>query len=142
MIRPVIACDKICYCALSERGNMAKSENLPAVTNNGLAVPAARGVLARPVGAQVAATLQAAARSQHSQRAYSTAIGLFMAYLGEALGYAPLASVPKEGKARPWAYAGQTNILRLVEPGHLAGYRAWRDSAGDSPTRPASDMQP
>ena len=133
MIRPVIACDKICYCTLSERGNMAKSENLPAVTSSGLTVPAARGVLARDVGAQVAATLQAAARSQHSQRAYSTAIGLFMEYLGQALGGPPLASVSLEGRARPWAFMGQANILRLVEPGHLAGYRAWRDSAGDSP---------
>lgn len=114
---------------------MAENHSLITVRGSGgaLTLPAPRGVLARPVGEQVAATLQAAARSVHSQRAYSTAIGLFMEYLGQALRGPALASVSQTGRARTWAFMGQANILRLVEPGHLAGFRAWRDSQGDSP---------
>lgn len=114
---------------------MSENHELATIQGNAgaLMIPAARGVLARSVGEQVAATLQAAARSVHSSRAYNTAIGLFMEYVGGALGGPALASASQEGRARTWAFSGQVNILRLLEPGHLAGFRAWRDSQGDSP---------
>jgi len=114
---------------------MAENHELATIQGNAgaIALPPARGVLARSVGEQVAATLQAAARSVHSERSYNTAVGLFMEFVGGVLVGAPLASVSTEGKARTWAYSGQVNILRLIEPGHLAGFRSWRDSTGDSP---------
>jgi integrase len=76
--------------------------------------------------------MQAAARGQHTARAYRTAIGLFLQYLGGVLG-AELASATHEGRAVKWAFAGSVAPLRHIEPGHLAGFRAWRESQGDGP---------
>lgn len=111
------------------------TEHLPAVVIR----KTARGVLARDLGAQVAATLQAAARSPHSQRAYRQSIGLFLQYLDGALGGGlGLASATTEGKATVWAFGNVAGILRQVEPGHLAGFRAWREAEGDSPNTAAA----
>jgi len=89
--------------------------------------------LGRPLGEQVAATLQAAARSPHTERFYRGAIGLFLEYLGEALGIGALASSTTQGRATEWAYVGATEALRHVRPGHVEGFRAWREAEGDSP---------
>ncbi len=111
------------------------TENVPAVVTR----KTARGVLARDMGAQVAAALQAAARSPHSQRAYCQSIGLFLQYLDGALGGGlGLASARTEGKATVWAFGNVAGILRQVEPGHLAGYRSWREAQGDSPNTVAA----
>jgi len=89
-------------------------------------------VLRRPLGAQVEAALQAAARSEHSKRAYRAAIGLFLQYLGGVLG-AEIATVTYEEREAKWAFAGTVNVLRRIEPGHLEGFRAWREAQGDGP---------
>jgi integrase len=89
-------------------------------------------VLRRPLGAQVEATLQAAARGDHTARSYRQAIGLFLTYVGGVLGR-ELASVTIEGRKHLWAFAGTVSVLQHIEPGHLAGYRAWRESEGDGP---------
>ncbi len=88
--------------------------------------------LGRPLGAQVEAALQAAARSAHTRRAYRQAIGLFLQYLGGTLDM-ELAHVGHEGRATSWAFAGTVNVLRYVHPGHLEGFRAWREAQGDGP---------
>jgi integrase len=107
--------------------------HLPALQRReGAIVDAA--ALGRPLGAQVQATLQAATHSEHTQRAYRHAIGLFLQYLGGALGVGELATRTTEGRATIWAYADVLcSVLRAVEPGHLAGFRAWREAEGDSP---------
>ena len=89
--------------------------------------------LGRPMGEQVMATLQAAARSPHTARFYRGAIGLFLQYLGAALGVGPLASSTTQGRATEWAYVGTVEALRRVQPGHTEGFRAWREAEGDSP---------
>jgi len=89
--------------------------------------------LGRPMGEQVAATLQAAARSPHTERFYRGAIGLFLEYLGEALGVGALASSTTQGRATEWAFVGTAEALRHVRPGHVEGFRAWREAEGDSP---------
>lgn len=89
-------------------------------------------VLRRPLGAQVEAAIQAAARGPNTARAYRQAIGLFLQYLGGVLG-AGLATLTIEGRAHRWAFAGTAGVLRRIEPGHLAGFRAWREAQGDSP---------
>jgi len=81
----------------------------------------------------VAATLQAAARSAHTQRAYETAIGLFLQYLGGVLGGEQLAALTREGRRSVWAFVGSVAPLRQVTAGHLDGYRSWRVAQGDSP---------
>jgi integrase len=109
-------------------------ENLPVtVTAKTPARRVVRGALARAMGEEVGATLQAAARSEHSARSYRTALGLFLQYLDGALGGGHnLASSAQEGRATVWAFGGQVSYLRLVTPAHLAGYRAWRETEGDS----------
>ena len=89
--------------------------------------------LTRPLGEQVAATLQAAARSPHTARFYRGAIGLFLQYLGEALGIGALATMTPSGRRSEWAYVGTTEALRHIRPGHVEGFRAWREAEGDSP---------
>ena len=97
-------------------------------------VTSKRALLARDLGAQVEAALQAAARSPNSARAYRQGIGLFLQYLdgvwGGGLG---LAQPYHEGRATAWAYAGQVNVLRHIEAGNLDGFRAWREAQGDAP---------
>lgn len=107
--------------------------NLPAIQRReGAIVDAA--ALGRPLGAQVEATLQAAAHSDHTQRAYRHAIGLFLQYVGGALGVGELATSTADGRATLWAYADvPCAVLRRVEPGHLDGFRAWREAQGDAP---------
>ena len=111
-------------------------------------ISAVRAVaLARPMGEIVAATLQAAARSPRTVKAYGRAIGLFLQYLDGALGEAipadwrPLASTYKEAGSDPhgrqvaktaWAFGGYAALLAAVTPGHVDGYRAWREAQGDS----------
>jgi len=107
---------------------IARQEGKGTVTRKGAAI------LGRPLGAQVAAALQAAARSEHSKRAYEMGIGLFLQYLGEALGLpGPLATTAKDGRRTTWAFAGTCAILRKIDPGHLDGFRSWRAASGDSP---------
>lgn len=85
------------------------------------------------------ATLQASARSEHSKRAYRTAMGYFLQYLDAVLNeqlpreFRPLAEPTKEGRRTVWAYRGTAGVLRCVRPGHLDGFRAWCESQGDSP---------
>jgi hypothetical protein len=110
--------------------------NLPAIPQAQQVTKRTKGgaILTRPLGAQVAATLQAAARSDHSKRAYETAIGLVLQYLGGALALpGELATKGEDGRRSTWAYSGPCAILRKIEPGHLDGFRAWRQASGDSP---------
>lgn len=103
-----------------ERGLVARRRGVPAA-------------LRRPLGEEVEAAVQAAAHSEHSARAYRHAIGLFLEYLGAALGGQALAQRVIEGKRHAWAFAGDCATLRRVEPSHLAGFRSWREAQGDSP---------
>lgn len=98
--------------------------------------------LRRPLGEQVARTLQAAGRSPHTRRAYEHAIGLFLEYLGRRCAGRPLAEAstvtrPSDrGRAvhsTEWAYRGSAAVLAAVDPGDLDDYRAWREEQGDSP---------
>jgi len=84
----------------------------------------------------VEATIQAAARSAQTARVYRGAIGLFLVYLSDALGAAgPLATVTYDGRRAIWAWADvpAREVLRRVTPGHVAGFRAWREAQGDGP---------
>ena len=101
-----------------------------------LTLPAPRGALSRDLGVQVLAALQASARSAHTERAYKQAIGLFLQYLGGVLSVdlgetLDLATAGKDGRASTWSFSGKANVLRLVEPRHLDGFRSWRESQGD-----------
>lgn len=102
----------------------------------------------RPMGEQVAATLQAAGRSRHTRRSYEHAIGLFLQYLEAVLGeqvpatWRPLAhnaDIERQDargrtvRATEWAFGGYAALLQVVQPGHVDGYRAWREAEGDSP---------
>jgi len=110
--------------------------DLPATTRGSL--PAEREpALDRDLAVQVAATMQAAARSPHTRRAYTTAIGMFLHFLDASLnGGEPrlgLAESYTEGLATRWAFAGSVAVLRFVRPGHLDAFMANRADQGDSP---------
>ena len=106
-----------------------------------------RAAAIRPLGLVVAATMQAAARSPLTVRAYRTSIGLFLTYLDATVGdqvptsWRPFAQAGKESEVvrgrtvtrTVWAYNGPAAVLRLVDAGTLDAFRAWRESAGDSP---------
>jgi len=106
-----------------------------------------RAAVARPIGLVVAATLQAAARSEHTRRAYTTGIGYFLRFLDATVGdkvpddWRPFADPGKESTVQRgrtvtrtvWAYNGPAVVLRLVDAGTLDAFRAWRESEGDSP---------
>jgi len=108
--------------------------DLPAIRATDLTIrrPRQRAVLARDLGAEVEAALQAAARSAHTARAYRQSIALFLHFVGEALGGEPLAVASKDGVKTTWAFVGRVDVLRRIEPGHLASFRAWREAQGDS----------
>lgn len=99
--------------------------------------------LRRPMVELVEATLQAAGRSEHTRRAYRTAIGLFLQYLDSERGHLlppalseewrPFASSVKVGLRTVWEYRCAAAALRLVDAGLLDGYRAWREAIGDGP---------
>ena len=106
-----------------------------------------RVAAARPLGLVVAATLQAAARSEHTKRAYSTSVGYFLTYVDAVAGdqvpsaWRPFAQAGKETETTTggrsvtrtiWAYNGPALVLRLVDAGMLDGFRAWREDQGDS----------
>lgn len=107
--------------------------NLPTTRRASDLAPPRRADLGRALGEQVAATLQAATRSEHSRRAYAVAIGLFLRYLGEALGEGALAEAARDGRRTTWAFRGDCAPLRRIEPGHLDAWRAWREGEGDAP---------
>ena len=106
-----------------------------------------RAAAIRPLGLVVAATMQAAARSPLTVRAYRTSIGLFLTYLDATVGdqvptdWRPFAQAGKESEVvrgrtvtrTVWAYNGPAAVLRLVDAGTLDAFRAWRESEGDSP---------
>ena len=132
-----------------------KSADLATLLGKERVSAARREALSRPLGAVVAATLQAAARSPRTEKAYRTAIGLFLQYLDEALGAAipadwrPLATTYEEAGDDPhgrqvrktaWAYGGYAAILAAVTAGHLDAFRAWRESEGDSPNTASQRM--
>lgn len=107
--------------------------------------------LRRPLADVVHATLQSAGRSAHTQRAYQTAIGLFVQHLDQTRGdlippdlaaqWRPLASADKQVERRGdrvaqrtvWTFNGPAAVLRMVDAGLLDGFRAWREAEGDSP---------
>ena len=120
---------------------------LPILRTVGDLVDVDRAAATRPLGLVVAATMQAAARSAHTRRAYATGIGYFLTFLDATVGdqvpgdWRPFAQAGKESEVihgrtvyrTVWAYNGPAAILRLVEPGTLDAFRAWRESEGDSP---------
>ena len=111
-----------------------------------------RAAATRPLGLVVAATMQAAARSEHTRRAYTTGIGYFLTFLDATVGdqvptdWRPFAQAGKESEVvrgrtvtrTVWAYNGPAAVLRLVDAGTLDAFRAWRESEGDSPNTASS----
>ena len=106
-----------------------------------------RAAAVRPLGEVVAATLQAAARSEHTRRAYQSSIGYFLTYLEARSGdrvpaeWRPFAQPEKQTERVTggrkvtrtlWAYRGPAVVLRLVDAGTVDAFRAWRESEGDS----------
>lgn len=97
--------------------------------------------LRRPLADLVLATLKAAARSEHTARAYRTAIGLFVQYLDQERGgqlpeladWRPFAVTSKDGRRTAWEYRPPCAVLRLVDAGILDGFRFWREAEGDGP---------
>lgn len=106
-----------------------------------------RAAAARPLGEVVAATLQAAARSEHTRRAYATSLGYFLTFLDEVAGdqvpaaWRPFAQATKETGPSTgnrtvtrtvWAYNGPALVLRLLDAGTVDAFRAWREAQGDT----------
>ena len=91
-----------------------------------------------PLAELVQTVLTAAGgESEHTARAYQTAIGLFLQFLGERQArrlpadWLPLASTIQEGRKTIWVFRGMAGILRLVSAGVLDDFRAWRAGEGD-----------
>jgi len=117
----------------------------------GLSVQSETVALRRPLADIVEATLLAAGRSAHTQRAYRTAIGLFIQYLDQERGdlvppdlavqWRPLAIAGKETERKNkrvahrtvWSFNGPAAVLRMVDASLVDGFRAWREAEGDSP---------
>lgn len=99
--------------------------------------------LNKPLSDLVKTTLESAAsRSANTARAYQTAIGLFLQFLDREKGdllpeefqhWRPFASsFELERGAKLWKYKGPAGVLRLIDAGVLAGFKAWRENVGDS----------
>jgi integrase len=99
-------------------------------------------VLRRPIGHVVAATLGAAAKnSEHTARAYQTAMGLFMRFLESERGHQvppewqPFAEAGKggeSGRKTVWSWRPPAAVLRLVDAALLDGFAVLRSAEGDS----------
>ncbi len=105
----------------------------------------------RPVGELVEELMAAAGRSEHTRRAYRTAVGRFLQFLESERGqlvpndlghwkpFAEARTVPNKGKSRQgaprtvWVFKPPGMVLRLVDGGSVDRFRAWRESEGDSP---------
>ena len=105
----------------------------------------------RPVGELVEELMAAAGRSEHTRRAYRTAVGMFFRFLESERGqlvphdlsqwkpFAEARTVPSAGKGRQgaprteWVFNPPGMVLRLVDGGSADRFRAWRESEGDSP---------
>jgi len=105
----------------------------------------------RPVSELVDELMAAAGRSEHTRRAYRTAVGMFLRFLESERGqlvpndlaqwkpFAEARTVPGKGKGRQgaprteWVFNPPGMVLRLVDGGSVDRFRAWRESEGDSP---------
>jgi integrase len=98
--------------------------------------------LRRPLTNLVSATLTAAGRSSATQRAYQTAIGLFVEYLDRERGdwlpedlarhLRPFAEATTERRRTIWTFRPPVVVLRFVDAPLLDGFYTWREAAGDS----------
>lgn len=98
--------------------------------------------LRRPLAEVIEATLKAAGRSEHTRRAYRTAIALFLTHLDHTHGdklptglraeWSPFVTSRTEGRKTVWNVRPPAAVLRLVDASVVDGFRAWREEAGDS----------
>lgn len=105
----------------------------------GLTATSPEIALNRNLGDLVADTLEAAAgNSENTARAYQTAIGLFLQYLGDQVGdslpadWLPLAEPIQEGRATLWQFRGKAAVLVAVYPSLFDGFINYRKAEGDS----------
>jgi integrase/recombinase XerD len=99
--------------------------------------------LRKPMADLVLAALQSAGRSEHTRRAYLTAIGLFLQFLDQERGdllppaladeWRPFSLPRREGRRTIWEYHCQAAVLRLVDASLLDAFRSWREGQGDGP---------
>lgn len=114
----------------------------PAISQFSPALIASSSGFGPPLGEIVAAALSAAGRSEATRRSYQTAIGLFLQYVDQVCGdglpgelaerWRPFAEATTEGKRTVWMYRAPAAILRLANAALLDGFRAWRETQGDS----------
>lgn len=105
---------------------------------NNLSVLSPDVALNMPLAELVQTVLSAAAgESEHTARAYQSAIGLFLSFLGDRESrrlpaeWLPLAKPTQEGRKTVWEYRGAAGALRLVSAGVLDDFKAWRAGQGD-----------
>lgn len=105
----------------------------------------------RSVSELVDELMAAAGRSEHTKRAYRTAVGMFLRFLESERGqlvpndleqwkpFAEARTVAGKGRGRQgaprteWVFNPPGMVLRLVDGGSVDRFRAWRESEGDSP---------
>ena len=94
--------------------------------------------LNRPMAELVQSALAAAGgESVHTARAYQTAMGLFLQFLGQRERerirpeWQPLATPTQDGRRTVWEFRGCAAVMRLVDAGLLDDFRAWRAAEGD-----------
>lgn len=105
----------------------------------------------RPISELVNELMAAAGRSEHTRRAYRTAVGMFLQFLESERGqlvpndlakwkpFAKVRTVHTKGKGRQgaprteWVFNPPGMVLRLVDGGSVDRFRAWREGQGDSP---------
>lgn len=104
-------------------------------------VASAEAALRRPVAEVVEAALTAAGRSEHTRRAYRTAVCLFLQHLDQERGHflpeararvwRPFATRDSNGRRAAWELRPPAVVLRLVDASVVDGFRAWREQSGD-----------
>jgi integrase len=105
----------------------------------------------RPISELVEELMAAAGRSEHTRRAYRTAVAMFLRFLEGERGqlvpndleqwkpFAEARTVASKGRGRQgaprteWVFNPPGMVLRLVDGGSVDRFRAWRESEGDSP---------
>ena len=114
----------------------------------GLTATSPEVALNRNLGDLVADTLAAAAgNSEHTAKAYQTAIGLFLAYLSDQIGdhlpddWLPLAEPIQEGRATVWQFRGRCAALVAIYPSLVDGFVNHRKAVGDSKATAALRQQ-
>lgn len=116
---------------------MSTHELVRPITELSIASPEVAGN--KPLAELVASTLAACSKSTHTNRSYTTGIGMFLQFLNEEKAgvlpaeWCPLATSFLDGKKTVWGFSAcPSAVLRVVDASLIDNYALHRQTVGDS----------